>query len=74
MQKGDAQHWRDRAEEARAVASGMHNQNSKAVMLNIAKGYDNLAEQEEKAAECKARRLDRQEPQIGVAGALPADG
>jgi hypothetical protein len=40
----DAQHWRRRAEEMRAIANGMDPlDRTKAVMLGIAEEYDRLA-------------------------------
>ncbi|HJT07065.1 MAG TPA: hypothetical protein VJ747_09075 [Stellaceae bacterium] len=39
----DPEHWRSRAEEARATADQMHDLDSKRVMLGIAEGYDELA-------------------------------
>ena len=40
----DAEHWRDRAEEARTLAAGISDHKAKATMLDIAKGYDTMAE------------------------------
>lgn len=39
----DPDYWRDRAAEARAIADIMRNPDSKRTMLEIAKGYDQLA-------------------------------
>ena len=39
----DPEHWRSRAEEARATADQMHDLESKRIMLGIAEGYDELA-------------------------------
>lgn len=39
----DPDYWRDRAGEARAMADIMRNPDSKRTMLDIAKGYDQLA-------------------------------
>jgi hypothetical protein len=39
----DAQHWRDRAEEARAHADQMHDATARAMTLGIAEGYEKLA-------------------------------
>jgi uncharacterized protein YajQ (UPF0234 family) len=35
----DAQHWRDRAEEARVIANGMHDQMARRQIFAIAEGY-----------------------------------
>jgi hypothetical protein len=40
----DPKHWRDRAEEARAVAVWMSDEQARLAMLKIAEGYDHLAE------------------------------
>lgn len=39
----DAQHWRDRAEESRTLASEMTDAQTKATMLKIAEGYETMA-------------------------------
>ena len=39
----DADHWRSRAEEARAIATQMMDAHTKAVMLTIAQDYEKLA-------------------------------
>ena len=39
----DAKHWRKRAEEARTLADRMMDLESRRVMLEIAKSYDELA-------------------------------
>ena len=39
----DAEHWRKRAEESRALSGRMTDQVSRRVMLEIAKSYDELA-------------------------------
>jgi hypothetical protein len=39
----DPEHWRDRAEEARATAEQMHDSESKRLMLGIAEDYEKLA-------------------------------
>jgi lipopolysaccharide biosynthesis regulator YciM len=39
----DAEHWRKRAEEARRLAERMMDLESRRVMLEIAKSYDELA-------------------------------
>ena len=43
----DAQHWRDRAEEARANAAKIVDLDSRRLMLEVATTYDRLAEQAE---------------------------
>jgi hypothetical protein len=43
----DAQHWRDRAEEARVIASSMHDETARRQMFAIAEGYQRLAERAE---------------------------
>jgi hypothetical protein len=43
----NAQHWRDRAEEARVIANGMHDEVARRQMFAIADGYDRLAERAE---------------------------
>ncbi len=37
------EHWRSRAEEARAIATELHDPEAKRMMLEIANGYDSLA-------------------------------
>jgi hypothetical protein len=46
----DPAHWRQRAEEARAVAEQMNEPQSKEAMLRIAKDYEHLAERAEQRA------------------------
>jgi hypothetical protein len=43
----DPEHWRKRAEEARALAKQMNDETSKQTMLKIAADYDHLAERAE---------------------------
>lgn len=45
-----AKDWRDRAEEARARADEIHDPRARQIMLEIAAGYDRLAEMAEKNA------------------------
>ena len=44
----DPKHWRDRAEEARAVAEEMTDPDSKRKMLRITDDYEELARRAEK--------------------------
>ena len=46
--KDNPDHWRKRAAEARAQASQMRDEDSRQQMLEIAKGYERLAESAEK--------------------------
>jgi hypothetical protein len=43
----NAQHWRDRAEEARTLAEEMRDEFSRQQMMAIADGYDRLAKRAE---------------------------
>lgn len=43
----DPEHWRARADEARAVAEMMSNEETRMSMLKIAEGYEHLAERAE---------------------------
>jgi hypothetical protein len=43
----DSRHWRDRAEEARAIAQHLRGPITKQTMLEIAHGYDRLAQRAE---------------------------
>jgi hypothetical protein len=43
----DPNYWRNRAEEARAIAVQMRHPHTKAVMLGIAQEYERLAERAE---------------------------
>lgn len=45
-----AKDWRDRAEEARARAEEMRGPRARQIMLEIAEGYDRLAQMAEKHA------------------------
>jgi hypothetical protein len=46
----DPKHWRDRAEEARAMAVQMSDREARNMMLDIAKSYEKLANRAEKRA------------------------
>jgi hypothetical protein len=43
----DAEYWLERAEEARAQASEMHDPDAKRTLLEIAENYQQLADQAE---------------------------
>jgi hypothetical protein len=43
----DPEHWRERAEDMRLTASSLKDENAKARMLKIAKGYEALRRQTE---------------------------
>jgi hypothetical protein len=43
-------HWRERAEEARAMAAQISDQKAKSMMLHIAESYEKLAKRAEKRA------------------------
>jgi hypothetical protein len=44
---GTAKHWRERAEEARAMAEQMTDPAAKSAMLTVADSYEKLAERAE---------------------------
>jgi hypothetical protein len=50
MDVHNAEYWRSRAEEARAVATQMTDAHTKAVMLSIAQDYEKLAVRAEQRA------------------------
>ena len=49
-----AKHWRDRAEETRAVAEQLDDPEARRIMLEIAAGYERLAERAQ-AREARVR-------------------
>jgi len=53
--KDDAEHWRKRAKEARALAERMTDLESRRMILEIAKSYDELA------ARAEARNKDERQ-------------
>lgn len=55
----DHTHWRERAEEARAIAEGLDDPECVRIMLRIAEGYDQVADRAqiaERAACLKPRQ------------------
>jgi hypothetical protein len=44
---GDARRWRDRAEELRMAADGLHSEGNKLIALRLAEAYDRMAESAE---------------------------
>ena len=57
----NVRHWRERAEEARAVAGQLNNPEAKRVMLGIAEGYERMAKlAEERLA--KSRTATKAQP------------
>ena len=55
----DPEHWRSRAEEARAIAGDLKDPETRRIMLEIAKGYDRLAEHAELNMLTRSPRGDR---------------
>jgi hypothetical protein len=47
----DPGHWRDRAEEMRALAKDVKDEAAKETMLRLAKDYDRLAERADKRSD-----------------------
>jgi hypothetical protein len=54
----DAGHWRDRAEEAHLIAEQMMDPHSRTTMLDIAAGYEMMAEHAIARAGGKAKESD----------------
>jgi hypothetical protein len=52
----DPKHWRQRAQEARALAEQMPDAESKEAMLRIARDYERLAQQAEQRSGLAAKR------------------
>jgi len=48
----DPQHWRDRADQMRALASESSDPESRTMMLRVANDYDLLARRAERRAQC----------------------
>ena len=51
IRAADAQHWRDRAEEARTHAEQMNTADARMMMLGIAENYEKLARRAEQRAQ-----------------------
>ena len=65
----DPQHWRDCAKDARAKADQMKkNQRSKRRLLDLADGYESLAERVEQHAWKRRRGVTRVESDLDRAG------
>jgi hypothetical protein len=62
MDLHNAEYWRSRAEEARAVATQMMEPHTKAVMLQIAQDYEKLAERAGRRSQIKAKLNRRRFP------------
>ena len=54
-----AAHWRDRAEEARALAMALSDDNARQDLLKVAGQYDRLAAFTEKRLDCRRKLIDR---------------
>jgi hypothetical protein len=52
----DPEHWRDRSEEARAVAEGIADSVFKQKMLDVAANYEHLAQRAEDRRTGKAQK------------------
>jgi hypothetical protein len=53
-----ADHWRERAEKARAQASDMRDEKARRALLSIAENYDQLAEQAEAIRKSRAALVE----------------
>jgi hypothetical protein len=54
----DPKHWRQRAEQAHALAGQMSDAASKEMMLGIAKDYERLAEEAEERAQEERKKKE----------------
>ena len=54
----DPKHWRQRAEQARALAGQMSDLASREMMLGIVKDYERLAEQAEQRAQEERKKKE----------------
>jgi hypothetical protein len=54
----DPKHWRQRAEQARALAEQMSDPASREMMLGIAKDYERLAERAEQRAQEERKKKE----------------
>jgi hypothetical protein len=55
----EPRHWRDRAEEARAVAGQLSDATARAMMLEIAATYDRMARDAERRLAAKQSGKDK---------------
>lgn len=61
---GTPQHWEHRAQEARAIADGVRDPETKRILLSIADGYDRMAKLAE-AREAHVPMPDRKRADAG---------